>query len=73
MTHISTVNAALRKLHPGLKLRGGDGYQYFTLYSGDVVESHSVYVYRVKYLTLEEWLTEARWFLNDLRLRRIAI
>ena len=70
-THINTVNAQLRKLHPNLMLRGGGDYQYFTLRDGHVFETHSVMVYRVKYLTLEEWLTEARWWLNDLKLRRV--
>ena len=65
-THIHTVNAALRRLHPNLKLNGGKGYQYFTISAPGLFETHSVYVCYVRDLTLDQWLEEARSFLRDL-------
>jgi hypothetical protein len=62
----NTVNAALRKLHPNLKLLGGRGYQYFTFDAPGVFETRSVYVYRISDLTLAQWLEEARSFLLSL-------
>lgn len=62
-------NTKLAKAFPGLVLRGGRGYQYFTLNREGMFETRSVYVYRMSDLTESEWMVEARDFMASLGLK----
>jgi hypothetical protein len=62
-------NSKLGKTFPGLVLRGGRGYQYFTLSRPGVFETRSVYVYRMSDFSEAEWLVEAREFMASLGLK----
>lgn len=48
-----------------LELVAGEGYWYFSYWdeSANIYETHSVYVYRLKDLSLDAWIQEGKSFL----------
>ena len=54
--------------NPHLNLYASDGYFYFVFDNVDIndYDDHSVYVYRLKHLSLSQWINEAQTFLKGI-------
>ena len=60
------VNAAIRKY--GYEIRKGRGYWYFMPYKGskaELLDNSSVYVYRITDYTVDQWVQELKWMMNN--------
>lgn len=62
---INTVNSALRAYSPYVKLHKGDGYFYFSFDDNVTYETESVMVYRLNDLSLDQWISAGRDFINE--------
>ena len=63
-----TRNQIIKKIgNPHLKLYTGKGYFYFVYDTGNIkdYDDHSVYVYRLNHLSLDQWVNEGNGFLKE--------
>ena len=60
MLTIKHIDRAFKDCSLPVVLRRGKGYFYLVYDDGDYLETHSVYVYRLNQLTLDNWIDEAR-------------
>ena len=63
-----TRNQIIKKIgNPYLKLYTGEGYFYFVYDTGNIkdYDDHSVYVYRLNHLSLDQWVNEGNGFLKE--------
>lgn len=60
------VNSKLR--NPYINLYKGEGYWYFVYddANGDIYEHHTVCVYRLNELTLDQWIEEGNDFVKEI-------
>ena len=63
-----TRNQIIKKIgNPHLNLYIGKGYFYFVYDTGNIkdYDDHSVYVYRLNHLSLDQWVNEGNGFLKE--------
>jgi hypothetical protein len=69
LTSNLTRNQIIKKVgNPHLNLYAGEGYFYFVFDNGEINDyaDHSIYVYRLNHMSLNQWINEAQTFLKGI-------